>query len=437
VTELERQQQRTWFGHPRGLSVLFLTQMWAEFSFFGLQAMLVYYMTQRLQMPQPTASLVYGIYGGSAFFSPLLGGLLADRVLGRTPSIVAGAVLMMLGHFAMAFEHLLYPALVLVAVGNGLFVPPLAVQVGALYADDDARRAQAFSLYYMGTNVGGLLAPIVCGTLGERLGWHWGFAAAGFGMMIGLLIFFRFRAYLPKDPPPQRKTQRAHNIALTGQDLSALRLLLAVGVAVVLFRIGYEQSGNVIALWIDAQTDRSLQLFGTSWTIPATWFQSINPLLIILLTPLLMRVWARSGEHIGRAHLLRRMAFGCLVATCSSLVMVAAAMVYSASGVAVSPWWVIAYFFALTVGELYVLPIGLSLFGTLAPMQLAAAIMGAWYIAKFLGSVLAGVMGTLWQEVPPEAFFGIGAVSSLLASAALYRLGSTELPAEQIPLPEK
>jgi len=141
VTDLAGQHQRTWFGHPRGLSVLFLTQMWAEFSFFGLQALLVYYMTQRLQMPQPTASLVYGIYGGSAFFSPLLGGFLADRVFGRTPSIVAGAVLMMLGHFAMAFEPLLYPALVLVALGNGLFVPPLAVQVGALYADDDARRA--------------------------------------------------------------------------------------------------------------------------------------------------------------------------------------------------------------------------------------------------------------------------------------------------------
>jgi POT family proton-dependent oligopeptide transporter len=131
------------------------------------------------------------------------------------------------------------------------------------------------------------------------------------------------------------------------------------------------------------------------------------------------------------------MGFGCLIATCSSLVMVGAAMMYSTSGVPVSPWWVITYFFALTVGELYVLPIGLSLFGTLAPMQLAAAIMGAWYIAKFLGSVLAGVMGTLWQQIPPEAFFGVGAISSLLASAALYWLGSTELPAEQIPLPEK
>ena len=437
MTEAPGQLQRTWFGHPRGLSILFLTQMWAEFSFFGLQAMLVYYMTQQLHLPQPTASLIYGIYGGSAFFSPLLGGYLADRVLGRTPSVVIGAILMMLGHFSMAFEHLFYPALVLVALGNGLFIPPLAVQIGALYKDGDGRRAQAFSLYYMGTNLGGLLSPIVCGTLGEKFGWHWGFAAAGFGMLIGLLIFFGFRAYLPKDPGIQRSTRQERAAALTVQDRAGLRLLFAVGVIVVLFRIGYEQSGNVIALWIDGQTDRTLNLFGTRWTIPATWFQSINPLLIILLTPLLMRMWARKGEKAGTAHLLRRMGFGSLVATCSSLVMVGAAWAYAASGDVVSPWWVVAYFATLTVGELYVLPIGLSLFGTLAPMQLAAVIMGAWYIAKFLGSVLAGVMGTLWQQIPPEAFFGIGAVSSLLASGALYWLGSTELPAEQVPLPEK
>jgi POT family proton-dependent oligopeptide transporter len=198
-------------------------------------------------------------------------------------------------------------------------------------------------------------------------------------------------------------------------------------VVVVLFRIGYEQSGNVIALWVDAQTDRSLVVFGSRWTIPATWFQAINPLLIILLTPLLMRLWARSKEQKGTSHLLRRMGLGCLFATGASVVMIGAAWAYSASGHAVSPWWVIAYFAALTLGELYVLPIGLSLFGTLAPMQLAAMIMGAWYIAKFLGSVLAGVMGTLWLEIPPEAFFGIGAVSSLMASAALYWLGREQI----------
>jgi POT family proton-dependent oligopeptide transporter len=246
---------------------LFLTQMWAEFSFFGLQAMLVYYMTQSLGLPQPTASLVYGIYGGAAFFSPLLGGFLADRVLGRTRSILIGALLMMVGHFAMSFEQLLYPALALVALGNGLFIPPLAVKVGSLYADGDSRRAQAFSLYYMGTNLGGLIAPIICGTLGERLGWHWGFAAAGFGMLVGLLIFWGLREHLPPDPAV-RQIESRKRAQLSSADRSAIRLLFAIGAVVVLFRIGYEQSGNIIALWIDGQTDRTLQLFGRTLPRP-------------------------------------------------------------------------------------------------------------------------------------------------------------------------
>ena len=173
---------RTLFGHPPGLTVLFTTQMWAEFSFFGLQALLVYYMTKHLGFSQAKSSLIYGAYGAAAFFSPFFGGLIADRWLGRTKAVTIGATMMMFGHFAMAFEALLFPALALVALGNGLFMPPLATQVGSLYADDDPRKAYAYSAYYMGINLGGFLAPLVCGTLGELYGWHWGFAAAGVGM---------------------------------------------------------------------------------------------------------------------------------------------------------------------------------------------------------------------------------------------------------------
>jgi len=163
---------RTLFGHPPGLVVLFTTQMWAEFSFFGLQALLVYYMTKQLGFAQAQSSLIYGAYGAAAFFSPFFGGLIADRWLGRTASVISGGVMMMFGHFAMAFPALLFPALALVALGNGLFIPPLAIQVGGLYADDDPRKAYAYSAYYMGINLGGLLAPLVCGTLGELYGWH-------------------------------------------------------------------------------------------------------------------------------------------------------------------------------------------------------------------------------------------------------------------------
>ena len=393
--------------------------MWAEFSFFGLQALLVYYMTRQLHFPQAKSSLIYGAYGAAAFFSPFFGGLIADRWLGRTRSVVIGAAMMMFGHFAMAFPALLFPALGLVALGNGLFIPPLAVQVGSLYAADDPRKAYAYSAYYMGINLGGLLAPLVCGTLGELYGWHWGFAAAGIGMGIGLIIYCSSVRYLP--PEPSRATisqeERPSAAPVIRRHLATLLLMIAM---VVLFRIGYEQSGNVIALWVADFTDRSVDLFGYRFTIPATWFQSINPLLIIVGTPLLIRWWRRRGAKETTSHLLRRMSIGCVIATVAMLVMLAAALASGAAGVRVSSLWVLGYFALLTLGELYVIPVGLTLVESLSPVRFASMAMGGWYIAKFLGSLLAGVMGAYWLRIPPWAFFGLGCVSTLLASACLY-----------------
>jgi len=410
---------RTLFGHPPGLTVLFMTQMWAEFSYFGLQALLVYYMTQHLGFGQAKSSLIYGAYGAAAFFSPFFGGIIADRWLGRTRSVVAGALLMMCGHFAMAFEALLFPALALVAIGNGLFMPPLAVQVGDLYAEGDPRQAQAFSAYYMGINLGGLLAPLVCGTLGEVYGWHWGFAAAGFGMFAGLVIYLRFRHLLPDEPRSRADTPVAARVALSAKDWGNLRLLVAIIGVVVLFRIGYEQSGNVIALWVAQQTDRAIAPFGMRFEIPATWFQSINPLLIIVLTPFLMRYWAHRAKRRGPANLLARMSLGCLIAALSMVVMVIAAALNAETGQPVSAAWVIGYFVLLTIGELLVIPVGLTLVGALSPLQIAAMAMGSWYIAKFLGSLLAGAMGSYWGIVPATVFFGFGAASVMIAALFL------------------
>ena len=406
------------FGHPAGLTVLFTTQMWAEFSFFGLQALLVYYMTRQLHFSQAESSLIYGAYGSAAFFSPFFGGLIADRWLGRTKSVVIGGTMMMVGHFAMAFPALLFPALALVALGNGLFIPPLAIQVGSLYAADDPRKAYAYSAYYMGINLGGLLAPLVCGTLGELFGWHWGFTAAGVGMGIGLLIYCSFLRLLP--PEPSRAAVAAEenaNVApVIRRHVAILFLMVAM---VVLFRVGYEQSGNVIALWVADFTDRSVSLFGFPVTIPATWFQSINPLLIIVGTPLLIHYWRRRKIEETVPNLLRRMATGCLIATASMLVMVAAAMVSGPAGARVSSLWVVAYFALLTLGELYVIPVGLTLVESLAPIRFASMAMGGWYIAKFLGSLLAGVMGAYWLKISPSAFFGLGCISTFVASICL------------------
>ena len=412
--------RRSLFGHPPGLTILFLTQMWAEFSYFGLQALLVYYMTGQLHFSQAWSSLIYGTYGAAAFFSPFFGGMIADKWLGRTRSVIAGGVMMMLGHFAMAFPALLFPALALVALGNGLFIPPLAVQVGALYADDDPRKAHAFSAYYMGINLGGFLAPLVCGTLGELVGWHWGFAAAGIGMFAGLVIYLGFKRLLPTDP---REVAQAKGMPAVAIDARAVRLLIAIVAVVILFRIAYEQSGNVIALWVRDDTDRSL--FGL-FTVPATWFQALNPLGIIVLTPVLIRRWGRHKEKASPAVLLSRMSLGCLIAGTSMLVMVLAAMVHEASGQPVSAWWTIVYFVLLTMGELLVIPVGLTLVDLLSPAGFAATAMGAWYIAKFLGTLLAGVMGSWWEKIPASSFFGLGAASVFLAAGILSLMGGLE-----------
>lgn len=415
------------FGHPLGLTVLFLTQMWAEFSYFGLQATLVYYMTQKLGFDQAKSSLVYGVYGASAFFSPFFGGIVADRWLGRTRSVVLGGLLMMVGHLAMTSAALLFPALALVALGNGLFLPTLAVQVGALYADDDPRKAHAFSAYYMGINLGGLLAPLVCGSLGELLGWHWGFGAAAVGMGFGLCVYLGLRRTLPPEPRPTGGGGRAARAAFSIGERRNLRLIAAIIAVVVLFRIAYEQSGNVIALWVMHQTDRRVDLFGTGFVIPATWFQSINPLLIIVLTPGLIRIWGLVERRRGGANLLRRMSLGCVISSLALLVMMAAAAAFSAGGRPVGPLWTVAYFVLLTVGELMVIPVGLSLVSALSPAQVAAMTMGAWYIAKFVGSLLAGVMGAYWGAIPPTTFFGLGASAVLVAAALLFLLGKQDL----------
>lgn len=406
------------FGHPPGLTVLFLTQTWAEFSYFGLQAMLVLYMTQHLALPQAQSSIIYGIYTACAFFSPFIGGIIADRWLGKTPSVIIGGVLMMLGHFAMAFEPLLFPALALVAIGNGLFIPPLAVQITRLYADGDARRDQAFSAYYMGINLGAFSAILLCPLLAQLYGWHWGFAAAGFGMALGLVIYLSFRRHLPPEAQ-QLRVEKQTRKPLSQADWKALTLLLGVMGVVILFRIAYEQSGNTIMLWINDRTERTLG----GWDIPAPWFTSLNPLMIIVLTPFLMAYWRKKKEAGQEPNLFRRMALGCVLGGLACLIMVAAAYAYASSNGPVSSLWVIGYFVLLTLGELLVLPVGLALFGTLSPVQVAAMMMGAWYIAKFVGSLAAGFIGTLWLAIPTELFFAIGAASTFLAALILFWMG--------------
>lgn len=404
--------------HPAGLYVLFFSETWAHFSFFGMQAMLVYYMTKQLMFEQPTASAIYGVYTAAAYFTPFFGGMLADRLLGQRLSVIAGGTSMAIGHFMMASEALFFPALALIALGNGAYVPPLTAQVGRLYREGDPKRDQAYSLYYMGINIGAFLAPLVCGTLGELYGWHYGFAAAGIGMVIGMAIYLAGQRTLPPDLLETRTGERAVK-PLTPTDWSAIRTLIGVAILVILFRIAYEQSGNTIALWVDGNTDRLVQFGSWSFLVPATWFQSINPLLIFTLTPLIITFWARQARRGTEPATLVKMAIGCVFVTLAYLVMVAAAVLNDSTGENVSWAWVTAYFVLLTIGELYVLPLGLSVFSRVAPAQAAAAMIGVWFLAKFAGSLMAGYLGTFWSQLPHPLFFMIGAGAAALAGVSL------------------
>jgi len=407
------------FGHPRGLTFLFTTEMWERFSYYGMRALLVLYMVKYLLepqragaviglvpfrhtleavfgplAPQPFASQIYGFYTGLVYLTPIFGGLLADRVLGRRRTVILGAALMAIGHFMMAFEHLFLFALGLLILGNGAFKPNISTQVGRLYAPGDARRDRAFSIFYVGINLGAFLAPLVCGTLGEELGWHYGFAAAGVGMTTGLIIYLFATPVLPKESFAKRTAARQPLDAAARRSIVALLFLF---VPVSLFWGIYEQQGNTIVLWASEFTDR--RLFG--WDIPVTWFQALNPFMIFAFTPFIVSLWRRQGAR--EPSTVVKMAIGCFLASLAYLVLVVAASV--SAGAQASLLWLFLYFVVLTVGELYLSPTSLSLVTKVAPASLLSMMMGVWLATSFVGGFLAGYLGAFWSSMTKDHFF--------------------------------
>jgi POT family proton-dependent oligopeptide transporter len=403
--------EATWFGQPRGLTVLFLTNMWEQFSYYGMRALLVYYMTKDLLFSQAHASLIYGTYTAAAYFTPIFGGLVADRYLGKRRAIVIGGSVMAAGHFMMAFEFLFFPALVTIALGNGLFLPSLPSQIEDLYEPGDRRIGWAFNVYYVGVNIGGFLAPLVCGVLGETLGWHWGFGAAGVGMCVGLAVYLWGQRYLP--------TQGRHPREQTGPaprsrfDARTVALLVAIALAVTVFRGAYEQIGNTVALWADTGVDK--QAGGRA--IPMSWFISLNPLFVMVMTPPLLAWWRRRAAAGRPGTPARRMATGARIVGAAFLLL---AVLAWRNGGELTGWpWFVLFFAVLTLGELFILPTGLGLFARLAPAGLAATTVAAWFLASFAGSLLGGVVGTLWTAMSHAAFFAVLALIAAAAAAAL------------------
>ncbi len=426
------------FGHPRALSFLFATEMWERFSYYGMRALLVLYMVKYLLLPaqagsvlglasfrsalefvfgpldlQPLASQIYGVYTGLVYLTPIFGGLLADRVLGQHRTVILGAALMALGHFLMAFEHLFLFALGVLILGNGCFKPNISTQVGALYAPGDRRRDRAFSIFYVGINLGAFLAPLVCGTLGETFGWHYGFAAAGVGMTTGLIIYLFATPTLPSDAFAKRAMPQGPLGREAWRSIMALMLLFLPS---SLFWATYEQQGNTITLWADQFTDRHF----LGGEIPVTWFQAFNPFMIFAFTPLIVALWRRQGAR--EPSTVAKMAIGCFLNAASWLIMLAAAC--ATDGGKGSWLWLFAFFVVITVGELYISPTSLSLVTKVAPASFLSMMMGVWLGTYFVGGFLAGYIGTFWSSMTKDCFFLmlaiISAVSGLLI-AMLHR----------------
>ncbi len=408
--------EKTWFGQPRGLTILFLTNMWELFSYYGMRTLLVYYMTKELLFAQEKSSLIYGTYTALAYFTPILGGAIADRWLGKRNAVIIGGSVMALGHFMMAFEPMFYLALATIALGNGLFLPSLPSQINDLYKADDPRRGRAYNVYYVGLNIGGFMAPLICGTLGEVYGWHYGFGAAGIGMFVGLIIYVLGRDYLP----PENRTRALRTPAGAGEHSSDQKqvwmLLLGVGIAATIFRGAYEQIGNTLPLWTDMGVDRS---WG-SMVIPMTWFQALNPLLVISMTPLLLLHWRHRADAGRETSPARKMAIGAVIVALAYLLL--AALDNFAGGERVGWPWLLAFFVILTLGELYILPTGLGLFARLAPPRLGATTVAAWFLAVFSGSLLAGVVGALWSRTSHAGFFMLLSGLAVLAACVLWIL---------------
>jgi len=359
---------------------------------------------------QPFASQIYGLYTGLVYLTPVAGGLLADRVFGQRRMVIAGAALMAAGHFLMASERFYLFALTLLILGNGAFKPNISTQVGSLYAPGDPRRDRAFSIFYVGINLGAFLAPLICGSLGEQFGWHYGFTAAGVGMTLGLVIYLAASPTLPRDAMLPKRGPRAR---LSRHDWQVIGSLFALNLPVSLYWATYEQQGNTIVLWADQWTDRGISLFGLSGTIPVTWFQAFNPFMIFAFTPFVIWFWRWQGPREPSS--VVKMAIGCALNAVSLLLL---ALVAAATGDGRASWlWLFAYFVIMTIGELYLSPTSLSLVTKVAPVRLLSMMMGVWLATSFIGGILAGYLGTFWSSMTRPHFFLTLALISALAAA--------------------
>ena len=454
-------------GHPKGLYLLFMTEMWERFSYYGMRAIFVLYMTKMLLMGDAEASEIYGSYTGLVYLTPLLGGYLSDRFLGNRRSIEIGGVLMAIGQFFMFFSAstsgssaitLMWIGLTLLIIGNGFFKPNISTMVGQLYPKGDRRVDSAFTIFYMGINLGAFFAPLIAGTLAEKVDFKWGFFAAGIGMIIGLITFMVQKNKLLVDDNDQPigmptnkfgiaqfgmvagaiamifffmnfKTMFKSDLDIIGylsygamilmpllvltdkglskEERDRIMVIFILAFFVIFFWGAFEQAGASLTIFADRQTDR--HIFG--WEMPASYFQSVNPLAIILLAPLFSSLWLNLGNRGKEPSSPKKMAIG-LALVALGYVVIAFAVYGMGALDKVSMFWLIALYVIHTMGELCLSPIGLSMVSKLSPLRFSSLLMGTWFLANAAANKFAGTLSAL---IPGTGLEGSGAkVTSFL-----------------------
>ena len=470
------------FGHPRGLATLFFTEMWERFSYYGMRALLILFMTAPvaaggLGFDTAKAGPIYALYVSSVYLLSLPGGWIADRVLGLRRAVFVGGVIIMAGHICLAVPTMttFYLGLILIATGTGLLKPNVSVLVGKLYGPEDIRRDAGFSIFYMGINTGAFVAPLVTGWLAQSDGfkrilgsvgfapessWHWGFGAAAVGMFLGLVQYTVGGKHLsrdglhpvrPADPVAAAKSDRQLRriglgtlgvivvvalLVMTGvvvldpetisrqfkwvliaitlaffawlfllgdwtrQERKQLVVIAVLFAAATVFWMAYEQAGSTLNLFAERNTDNVA--FGMSF--PAPWYQSLPPLFVILFAPLFAALWVRLGNRNPSSP--AKFTIALVLLTIAFAIMIGAASV-AASGVRVSPWWLVISYLFQTLGELCLSPVGLSAMTRLAPARIAGLVMGVWFLALSVGSYLAGMASSVYETMPLPTLFTV------------------------------
>ncbi len=457
---IDVKNQKTFLGHPMGLYILFFTEMWERFSYYGMRGLLKLYMVNYLfvasrQILQGSeergigdpslvigwqtiqnlidsnpdtpvgayASVIYGWYTGLVYLTPLLGGYIADRFWGQRKTVLVGGILMAIGHITLAFENWFFLGLLILIIGNGAFKPNISTQVGNLYPAGDPRRDGAFTIFYMGINLGAFICNFVCGTLAAVYGWHYGFGAASIGMTLGLIVYVFGQKYLAPDNLKSNReikkieAQTDGAKGLTSDEMKRVWALVALCLLNVVFWAVYEQQGNTMQTWADEKTIWPVIL---GFQVPSTWFQSFNPFFIFILAPFFDMLWRWQAKKNKEPSSVAKMAIGSIILGLSFIIMVIGAnSIGTEKG---SYFWPVICTLLLTVGELYLSPIGLSLVTKVSPVKIVSMMMGMWFLSSFLGNILSGYIGLLFEKqiLTAAGFFWLLTVLGVITGLAMW-----------------